>query len=172
MTVAALIALGTNLGPLEQNLLEALARLDQPGTRVRARARVYRSRPVGPPQPDYLNSAALVDVDLEPLELLARLKSVEADMGRVAGERWGPRPIDLDIALFGDRQIDRPELIVPHRELAHRRFVLGPLHDLAPSAVVPGLGATVAALLQRLEDDLVVVDDRCLDRAGLGLPGL
>ena len=110
---------------------------------------IYLTAPVdGPPQDDYLNAVATGWTSLTPLALLALLKQLEAEAGRnPAGERNGPRPLDLDILLYGELRIDRPELIVPHPRLTERRFVLAPLADLLPARVVPGTGKTVARLL-------------------------
>ena len=86
---------------------------------------------------------------LAPLDLFRLLKRLEAEAGRLLlGEANGPRPLDLDLLLYGDRQIDLPELVVPHPRLTERRFALAPLADLVPGLVVPGTGRTVAELLE------------------------
>lgn len=114
-------------------------------------ASLYRSRPVSPiPQPDYLNTAVLARAGLPPGELLALAKSLEWDAGRRPGERFGPRPLDIDLLVYGDLQIDTPELTVPHPRLRERRFALEPLADLAPELAVPPDGATVRELLAKL----------------------
>ena len=93
----------------------------------------------GPPQPDFLNAVATGRTLLAPLELLRLLKRLEAEAGRLpSGEANGPRPLDLDLLLYGDRRIDLPELVVPHPRLAERRFVLAPLADLASRPRRPG----------------------------------
>ena len=103
----------------------------------------------GPPQPDFLNAVATGRTLLPPLELFRLLKRLEADAQRLpSGEANGPRPLDLDLLLYGDRRIDLPELVVPHPRLIQRRFVLVPLADLVPDLVVPGTGRTVAHLLE------------------------
>jgi 2-amino-4-hydroxy-6-hydroxymethyldihydropteridine diphosphokinase len=85
---------------------------------------------------------------LAPLDLFRLLKRLEAEAGRLpSAETNGPRPLDLDLLLYGDRRIDLPQLVVPHPRLAGRRFVLAPLADLLPDLVVPGLDRTVASLL-------------------------
>jgi 2-amino-4-hydroxy-6-hydroxymethyldihydropteridine diphosphokinase len=102
----------------------------------------------GPPQPDFLNAVATGRTFLAPLDLLRLLKRLEAEAGRhPVGEANGPRPLDLDLLIYGDQRIDLPELVVPHPRLAGRRFVLAPLADLLPDLVVPGTGRTVARLL-------------------------
>ncbi len=101
-------------------------------------------------QPRFLNAAAALETGLEPRALLDRLLEVERELGRTRdGPRFGPRTIDLDLLLYGDRVIDEPGLVVPHPRLAERRFVLEPLAELDPDLVVPGLGR-VSDLLARL----------------------
>lgn len=102
----------------------------------------------GPPQPSFLNAVATGRTHLAPLDLLRLLQSLEAEAGRLpGGEANGPRPLDLDLLLYGDRRLDLPGLVVPHPRLTERRFVLTPLADLVPELVVPGTGRTVASLL-------------------------
>lgn len=148
MSVDCYIGLGSNLDDPETQVFWALEQLDRlPRSRLVARAACYRSRAVGPqPQPDYLNTAAHLHTGLAPLELLRELQGLENSRGRVRTTRWGPRPLDLDILLYGDLQIAEPELVIPHPRLGERNFVLAPLHDLAPDLVLPN-GTPVAELL-------------------------
>lgn len=140
----AYVGLGSNLGDRKLHLDEAVRRL---GAR---RVSSYRETdPVGrTDQPKFLNAVAEVDTTLGPEALLDRLLEIERDLGRVRGERWGPRTIDLDLLLYGDRVIRTPRLTVPHPRMTERRFVLEPIAELAPDLIVPGTGRTVAALLQ------------------------
>lgn len=126
------IGLGANLGDPLRNLRSAVAGLSSaPGLTLRRCSRVYRSAPVGPAgQADYLNAAVSVTTHLSPHALLDVLRDLEARAGRVRGERWGPRTLDLDLLLFGDAQIDSDELTVPHPRIRERNFVLQPLVDL------------------------------------------
>jgi 2-amino-4-hydroxy-6-hydroxymethyldihydropteridine diphosphokinase len=117
-------------------------------------APLYLTAPIGPQQPEFLNTAIRVEIaDLQPGELIATLLEIERFLGREREReaRWGPRPIDLDVLLWGDRTIRTPELEVPHPRLAERRFALQPLADLFPAAEIPGVGR-VAALLERVRD--------------------
>lgn len=149
----AFVGLGSNLsGPERQvrRALEALERL--PGTRWVGASSLYRSRPWGRgDQPDFINAVAALDADLSPPRLLDLLKAMERDAGRVRdGERWGPRVLDLDLLLYGDRRMDSPELTLPHPRMHERAFVLVPLLDLNPDIEIPGYGP-VAALLESLD---------------------
>lgn len=110
---------------------------------------LYRTAPVGgPPQPDFLNAVAVGRTSLAPVALLDVLHRIEADAGRRHTPlRDGPRPLDLDLLLYGDLVLELPGLVLPHPRMASRRFVLAPLADLRPDLVVPGTGWTVSALL-------------------------
>ncbi|MGQ0656555.1 MAG: 2-amino-4-hydroxy-6-hydroxymethyldihydropteridine diphosphokinase [Chromatiales bacterium] len=142
-TVRAYIGLGSNLeAPREQvwRALEELAALPQ--TALVARSSLYRSDPMGPPdQPDYINAAAALDTALMPHALLDALLAIERAHGRVRGPtRWGPRTLDLDLLLYGERQISDGRLTVPHPGIAERAFVLYPLAELDAGLIVPGKG--------------------------------
>ena len=143
-----MIGLGANVGFPDRAFERALSGLS-PDVEGLALSPVYRTAPVGgPPQDDFLNAVARGWTRLPPLGLLRLLQRLEREAGRDASvERNGPRPLDLDLLLYGDLLIDQPELVVPHPRLAERRFVLAPLADLLPDLVVPGTGRTVASLL-------------------------
>jgi 2-amino-4-hydroxy-6-hydroxymethyldihydropteridine diphosphokinase len=139
-TIAA-VALGSNLADPVAQVRRALAALAVlPGTRLVARSRLYRTPPVGPPQPDYVNAAALLETRLGSDALFDGLLEIEAAQGRARGERWGPRTLDLDLLVYGDAVIETPRLTVPHPQLAVRPFVLVPLAEVAADLEVPGLG--------------------------------
>ncbi|MDH3351261.1 MAG: 2-amino-4-hydroxy-6-hydroxymethyldihydropteridine diphosphokinase [Gammaproteobacteria bacterium] len=140
--IPAYIGLGSNLGePRQQieNALELLGRI--PDSRLVARSSLYTSAPFGPvEQPDFVNAAALVHTTLGAWSLLGHLQKIERVQGRIAGIRWGPRLLDLDLLVYGDHRIDEPSLTVPHTGIAERNFVLLPLREIAPELVIPGLG--------------------------------
>lgn len=131
--ISAYIALGSNLGDPLLHLRAAVAGLEAlPQSRLERLSGVYRSAAVGPgTQPDYLNAAALLLTTLPPLPLLQALQKIEAQEGRVRSQRWAARTLDLDLLLYGNRQVDTPELQIPHPRMTLRNFVLYPLLDIA-----------------------------------------
>ncbi len=147
------LGLGTNLGDRPRNLRAALDRLAR-WVKVTAVSRVYETEPWGiREQPRFLNMAVAGETSLAPEELLRELKRIEREMGRTEGVRYGPRVIDIDILLYGDLQLDRGGLKIPHPRLAERRFVLAPLAEIAPALIPPGMNLTVQELLERLPDE-------------------
>jgi 2-amino-4-hydroxy-6-hydroxymethyldihydropteridine diphosphokinase len=165
------LALGSNLpsvaGDRMATLVEAVRRLegDAMGLRIVQRSTVYETPPVPAGQPAYLNAAIAVETDLSLPDILTIAQAVERSLGRErsAGERWGPRTIDIDILLDGESvfraggplagsgfgESDGLSLTVPHPRLAERLFVLVPLAEIAPDALVPPAGTPVEHLLAR-----------------------
>jgi 2-amino-4-hydroxy-6-hydroxymethyldihydropteridine diphosphokinase len=153
MMARAYVGLGANLGDREGALRAALAALGaMEGVQVVAVSSFRETDPVGYlDQPLFLNGAAAVDTTLGPRELLDALLAVERSLGRTRdGPRFGPRTIDLDLLLYGDRSVDEPGLSVPHPRLHERAFALEPLAELDPGLVVPGHGP-LKTLLRNLE---------------------
>jgi 2-amino-4-hydroxy-6-hydroxymethyldihydropteridine diphosphokinase len=151
--VIAYVGLGANLGDPEGQLREALSRLnDAPEVEVTRVSAFYRTPPLGPPdQPWYVNAAARLRTRLGPDELLGLLQQVETALGRVRGERWGPRRLDLDLLLYNGEVIFAPDLVVPHPEMHRRGFVLVPLAEIAPQAWHPVLHQSAGDLLAQLD---------------------
>ena len=146
----AYIGLGANLGDRRASIEAALKKLDNPPIiKVIRVSALYETTPVGvEDQPEFLNGAAAIETTLSPRELLQALLHLENQMGRVRTLRWGPRVIDLDLLLYGDEQIDLPELTVPHPRLRERAFVLVPLAEIAPDLALPEDGAVISELAQ------------------------
>lgn len=144
----AYIGLGANLGdPVAQmeRALNALSAL--PTVRRLRRSSYYRTKPWGPvKQDDFINAVAAIDTLLSPVQLMTQLLKIERGLGRIRGERFGPRLIDLDLLLFGALTLNSPHLAVPHPRLSERAFVLVPLMELDESIVIPDAGLARDAL--------------------------
>ena len=127
------VALGSNLGDRAAHLAAARAALARlPATRVVAASAIEETTPLGGmAQPTYLNQMVLLETELDPHRLLAALQRIEQDRERVRTARWGPRTLDLDIVVFGDRRIQDPDLVIPHPELPHRDFWQREISELA-----------------------------------------
>ena len=149
MTRAA-VALGSNMEDPERQVMRGFDEIAAlPDTELIGRSRLYRTAPVGyVDQPDFVNACALVETALEPRALLEALLAVEQRHGRVRDIPNGPRTLDLDIVLYGERVIDEPGLRVPHPRAHQRAFVLVPLVEVWPDAVIPGHGSARECLRQ------------------------
>ncbi len=161
LPVDVFIALGANLGdPVGQVLggIEALARL--PGTRLAARSSLYRSRPVGgPAQPDYVNAVVRLSTRLPPRALLRWCLAIEARHGRRREGKNTPRTLDLDLLLYDGLIMHEPGLTLPHPRMHERGFVLLPLAEIAPDAIVPGRGGILGLLAAADVSDLVRLNE-------------
>lgn len=154
----ALIAFGGNLGDVEATYSDVISRLHAThGIGVMGAGRLFDTTPVGGPpnQPRFKNGAILVDVSIPPEELLASLQEIERSFGRLRGEHWGARSIDLDLLLYDDLQkclcISTETLTLPHPRMHFRRFVLEPANQVAPDMVHPVFGFTLEELLAHLD---------------------
>jgi 2-amino-4-hydroxy-6-hydroxymethyldihydropteridine diphosphokinase len=132
----AFLGLGSNVGDRQHYLREAVDTLGDADIGLQAVSPIYETEPVGgPDQGRYLNVVVELDTELTARELLGVCRRIESAAGRVRGERWGPRTLDVDVLWIDGVEIDEPDLTVPHRRMWERRFVLTPLRDLAPDLV-------------------------------------
>ena len=146
------IALGSNLGDSRAILEAALATLAAtPEITLLNQSSWYQTKAVGPPQPDYINGCALLQVQTSPQEVLETLLAVEAKFGRIRRERWGPRLLDLDLLMYDDLILNTPTLTLPHPRLHERAFVLVPLAEIAPNWVEPVSGKAIASLVEAVD---------------------
>lgn len=156
----AYVGIGSNLAEPRQQVEQAIVALQAIGqTSVVARSSLYRSAPHGPiEQPDFINAVVALATGLDVAELFRNLQTIEARQGRVRGERWGPRVIDLDLLVFGDALIASEDLTLPHPGIAERNFVLLPLQEIAPDLIIPGLGRVADIAIDREEPRISRVD--------------
>ena len=141
--VLAYVGIGSNMGDPQRQVELAITMLnDLPGCRVVRRSSLYQSAPYGGvEQPDFINAVAVLETAVPPAILLSCCKELERSRGRDPdGERWGPRPLDLDILVYGDLCVEADDLKIPHPGIAERNFVLLPLREIAADLVIPGLG--------------------------------
>ncbi len=151
----AYIGIGSNLGDkfeqCEKSISEIL-KVDR--NRLLAKSSLYKTQPLGYTSQDwFVNGVIKIETDLEPLELLRSLKSIESRLGRVETFRWGPRFIDLDILFFDEHEIQTEQLQIPHPFIQERQFVLAPLAEIDRNLVHPVLKKTVQELLEGLQEN-------------------
>lgn len=157
--------MGSNLGDRVGALAEARSRLSEFGD-ITGASKLHLTRPYGYiDQPDFVNGAICLETELSPWELLREIKVIEREMGRQKKFDWGPRNIDIDIALWGRRTIETPELIIPHKGLPMRDFFLMPLLEISPNAVHPITGKSLKEHLTKIKQEdrtllTVIEDDR------------
>ncbi len=172
MKVTAFVGLGSNLGDSIAALRAAFVALAAiEGTRLLQASRLYRTPAWGvTEQPDFINAVAMLETQRTPQQLLSDLLAIERVAGRDrqadGSDRWGPRTLDLDLLLYGDAVISEPGLHVPHPHLHERAFALVPLLEIAPGAVIPGIGPAQQALakMEPGEVEAVTYADSLVDR--------
>jgi 2-amino-4-hydroxy-6-hydroxymethyldihydropteridine diphosphokinase len=152
------LGIGSNIGDRLHFLTEAVRKLRTiPSSGVVKISSVYETEPVGVKNQNYfLNAVVLVQTSMGVADFHSRIKSIEKELGRVDRSRWGPREIDIDILLFGDRVINQAAIVIPHPEMVNRRFVLQPLAEIAPETVHPLFHKPVKDLLAECNDANVV----------------
>lgn len=157
MNDAVFLLLGSNQGDAVGNLATARKAIAETAGTITGESSVYRSAAWGlEQQPEFRNQVLKISTPLLPQELLKRLLEIEAEMGRVRIQKWGPRLIDIDLLLYGDDVIDTPALRLPHPGIPLRRFTLVPLAEIAPDLRHPQSGKTIATLLKECPDTLPV----------------
>ncbi len=155
------IGLGSNLGSSVDTLKSALADLNMhPKIALKQSSRLYGSKPQGPKnQPDFVNAVAEIDTSLTPHKLLDALQSIETSHNRIrTGQHWGPRTLDLDLLLYGNRVIETQRLTVPHAHLLERSFVLYPLAEIKNDLIFPN-GSALTDYLSSASDPTGVMDE-------------
>ena len=153
MSAIAYIGLGSNIGDKLGTCRRAIELLGKAGRLIKLSS-FYCTEPIGyTNQEDFVNAVVKIETQLSPASLLARCHVIEDELGRTRSVRWGPRTIDLDILLYGNKVISDMELTIPHPMMAKRAFVLVPLSEIEPELVHPVLNTTVSQLLHELRDN-------------------
>lgn len=151
------LSLGTNVGDRAANLAEARNRLIEQGIEVLKCSSVYETEPYGiADQEQFLNQVLLVHANVKPDELLRICLKIEQEMGRIRGEKNGPRIIDIDLLFYKNLVLEKEGLLLPHKGISHRRFVLAPLAEVAGHQTHPIFAKTIQQLLDECEDRLQV----------------
>ncbi len=152
MTHKAYIAFGSNLGDRKKNILDAMEKMKEKGMEFLRISTFYETKPYGfTEQEDFMNCAALVRTELNPMELLETLLGIENELGRVRKKKWGPRTIDLDIIFYDKKIVNFAQLVIPHEDMHRRLFVLEPLCEIAANYVHPLFHKSVSELLEELK---------------------
>lgn len=132
------LLIGTNIGNLKENLENALEQLNRNNIKILKKSKIYKTKPWGKAdQPDFLNIAVEVESPFTPEVLLKKIKEIEKKMKRKTAQKWGPRIIDIDILFYGSRQINQPDLIIPHPQFFNRPFAIIPMAEIAPEFIPP-----------------------------------
>jgi len=153
MSTVVYLGLGSNLGSRERHIAQGIRRLEEYGIDIDCRSSLYETEPVGlEDQPWFLNQVIRGRTELGPPELLATCKRIEREVGRTESVRFGPRILDIDILLYGDKEADGSDLTIPHPRMDERAFVLVPLLEIEPDLRDPRSGTKYADILKRLDE--------------------
>ena len=156
-------SLGSNIGNRKNNLEKALTELNKNNIREIKISSFYETEPVGPKQRNFYNIAGKFKTNLQPQKLLKTVKQIEEYLGRTKSYRWGPRVIDIDILFYGKQIIKTKNLIIPHKEIINRAFVLVPMAEIASKVVHPLYHKTIKRMFDDLKDKKSVRLINCLN---------
>lgn len=131
------LSLGSNIGNRRKNLENAISELEKNSITLLKLSSFYETEPVGPKQRNFYNIAGKFKTILTPIDLLKKVKQIEQKLGRIKTYHWGPRVIDIDILFYGKQIVKSKNLVIPHKEIVNRAFVLVPLKEIAPNFVHP-----------------------------------
>ena len=161
MTICYL-SFGSNIGNRKKNIEKALEQLEKNNIKQIVVSSFYETEPVGPAQRNFYNIAGKFKTELPPVELLKKIKETEVLLGRKKTYRWGPRVIDIDILFYGKQIIKTKNLIIPHKEILNRLFVLVPLNDIAPNLIHITAHKKIKSLLDKFFISLSSSKGKCL----------
>ncbi|ACA56750.1 2-amino-4-hydroxy-6-hydroxymethyldihydropteridine diphosphokinase [Clostridium botulinum] len=148
----AYVAFGSNMGEKENYIKRALEKIEERGMKIIKVSSIYETEPYGVlDQDSFLNGVVKIETNLTPEDLIGELLNIEKQLDRVRERRWGPRTIDLDIIFYDDLIINEKDLVIPHKDMENREFVLKPLCDIDENFIHPVLKKSVRELYDRLK---------------------
>ncbi|KEI91195.1 2-amino-4-hydroxy-6-hydroxymethyldihydropteridine diphosphokinase [Clostridium botulinum] len=148
----AYVAFGSNMGEKENYIKRALGKIEERGMKIIKVSSIYETEPYGVlDQDSFLNGVVKIETNLTPEDLIGELLNIEKQLDRVRERRWGPRTIDLDIIFYDDLIINEKDLVIPHKDMENREFVLKPLCDIDENFIHPVLKKSVRELYDRLK---------------------
>ncbi|MFV3010885.1 2-amino-4-hydroxy-6-hydroxymethyldihydropteridine diphosphokinase [Clostridium botulinum] len=148
----AYVAFGSNMGEKENYIKRALEKIEERGMKIIKVSSIYETEPYGVlDQDSFLNGVVKIETNLTPEDLIEELLNIEKQLDRVRERRWGPRTIDLDIIFYDDLIINEKDLVIPHKDMENREFVLKPLCDIDENFIHPVLKKSVRELYDRLK---------------------
>ncbi len=143
------LSLGSNIGDRKKNIAEAIDSLEKAGIRIKKKSALYETEPVGiKEQENFYNMCLAAETELEPEDLLKKIKEIEAKIGRLPSQRWGPRIIDIDILFYNNIIFENEDLKIPHPEILNRKFVLIPMAEIAGDYVHPVINSKIKDILK------------------------
>ncbi len=151
------LSIGSNIGDRRKNVELSLNELERNGINAIKVSSFYETEPVGPKQRNFYNIVGKFRTNLRPTTLLKTLKQIEKNLGRKKTYRWGPRVIDIDILFYGNEIVETKELIIPHKEIANRVFVLVPMKEIAPDFIHPKIHKKIKTILKYIDLDEAVI---------------
>ena len=155
------LSLGSNIGNRKTKLEKALTELNKNNIKEIKISSFYETEPIGPKQRNFYNIAGKFKTNLSPQELLKTVKQIEEKLGRKKTYRWGPRVIDIDILFYGNKIIKTKNLIIPHKEIANRAFVLVPMKEIVPNFIHPIYRKTMKTLNNNLKGGVYI---KCIEK--------
>lgn len=149
--------LGSNKSDRVSYIQKAIALIQKHICKVLQKSMLYETEPWGlADQEDFINQTIIVESNLSAEQLIIKTKAIEEEIGREKTEKWGPRNIDIDILLYGNKKVEKKDLIIPHPKITERNFVLIPLMELLPDLILPGFEYSVEELYEQCQDSCEV----------------
>ncbi|MFA6614186.1 MAG: 2-amino-4-hydroxy-6-hydroxymethyldihydropteridine diphosphokinase, partial [Endomicrobiia bacterium] len=142
------LSFGSNVGNRQKHIEDAISELSKNNIKQIKKSSLYETFPIGPQQRKFYNLVGKFETNLSAEELLKVLKDIEKKIGRIKTFRWGPRVIDIDILFYGNKIVNLKKLVIPHKEIINRLFVLYPMNEISSNFVHPSIKKTIKTILK------------------------